>query len=149
MSSSTQPTRRIGRSILAGLAGLLTAVIPTVATDALLHSAGLFSTYSHTNGNPAFLLATVYRTVYGLAGSYVTARLAPYRPMAHALVLGAIGTLVAILGAALTWNKGPEFGPHWYPLALVVLGMPQSWAGARLRELQLHSSTSIEENTHA
>lgn len=145
--TESQPTRRIGRSIFAGLAGIFTAVVPTLATDAVMHAAGLFSAYGHTNGNAAFLLATAYRTIYGLAGSYVTARLAPYRPMAHSLVLGAIGTLVAILGAAATWNKGPDFGPHWYPVALVVLGMPQSWAGARLRELQLRSNTSFEERT--
>lgn len=147
MASNTQHASRIGRSILAGLAGICTAVVPTLATDAILHAAGLFSSYGHTNGNSAFLLATAYRTIYGLAGSYVTARLAPYRPMAHSLVLGAIGTLVAALGAAATWNKGPDFGPHWYPLALVVLGMPQFWAGARLRELQLRSNNSFEERT--
>jgi hypothetical protein len=147
--SNTQPTRRIGRSILAGLAGIFTAVVPTIATDALLHAAGLFSYSGHTKGNAAFLLATTYRTIYGLAGSYVTARVAPYRPMAHALVLGAIGTLINIIAAVVTWNRGPEFGPHWYPLALAVLSMPQSWAGARLLEWQLHSNTSTEDRTQA
>ena len=148
-SRNTQPTRRIGRSILAGLAGIFTAVVPTLATDALLHAAGLFSSSGHTNGNAAFLLATIYRTIYGLAGSYATARVAPYRPMAHALVLGAIGTLVNILAAVATWHKGPEFGPHWYPLALALLSMPQSWAGARLFESQLRSTNSFEERTQA
>src|SRR5262245_64129381 len=38
-----------------------------------------------------FLLATLYRSLYGIAGSYVAARLAPDRPMHHALVVGAIG----------------------------------------------------------
>ena len=35
-----------------------------------------------------FLLATVYRSLYAVAGSYVTARLAPHRPMKHALAGG-------------------------------------------------------------
>jgi hypothetical protein len=39
-------------------------------------------------GDALFLLATAYRIVYGVAGSYVTARLAPDRPMQHALALG-------------------------------------------------------------
>jgi len=64
------------------------------------------------------LLATVYRTVYGVLGSYIIARLAPDRPMQHALVGGFVGLVVSILGAAVTWNKGPAFGPHWYPVAL-------------------------------
>jgi hypothetical protein len=57
--------------------------------------------------------------------------------MAHALVGGLVGLVVSIVGAAVTWNKGPAFGPHWYPLALVVLAIPQAWAGGRLRLMQL------------
>jgi hypothetical protein len=87
----------------------------------------------------ALLLATGYRTVYGVLGSYIIARLAPDRPMEHALVGGVIGLAVSIVGAAVTWNKGPAFGPHWYPLALVVLAMPQAWAGGKLRVMQLRA----------
>jgi hypothetical protein len=83
------------------------------------------------------LVATVYRTVYGVAASYIIARLAPDRPMQHALVGGLLGLVVSIVGAAATWNKGPAFGPHWYPLALIVLAMPQAWAGGKLRLMQL------------
>jgi len=86
----------------------------------------------------ALLLATSYRTVYGVLGSYIMARLAPDRPMQHALVGGFLGLVVSIAGAAATWNKGPAFGPHWYPLALVVLAMPQAWAGGKFRMMQLH-----------
>jgi hypothetical protein len=72
-------------------------------------------------------------------GSYIIARLSPDRPMEHALVGGVIGLAVSIVGAAVTWNKGPAFGPHWYPLALVVLAMPQAWAGGKLRVMQLRA----------
>jgi hypothetical protein len=75
------------------------------------------------------LLATLYRVVYAIFGSYLTARLAPQRPMKHALVGGLIGLVLASVGAAATWNKGPEFGPHWYPLALVVTALPCAWLG--------------------
>jgi len=85
----------------------------------------------------ALLLATVYRTVYGVLSSYITAWLAPSRPMGHALVGGAIGLAVSIVGAAVTWNKGPAFGPHWYPLALVVLALPTAWVGGKVRMRQL------------
>ena len=57
--------------------------------------------------------------------------------MGHALVGGGVGLAVSILGAAATWNKGPALGPHWYPLALVVLAMPQAWAGGKLTVMQL------------
>jgi hypothetical protein len=66
----------------------------------------------------------------------IIARLAPDRPMQHALVGGVAGLAVSILGAAVTWNKGPAFGPHWYPLALVVLALPQAWVGGKHRVIQ-------------
>jgi hypothetical protein len=53
--------------------------------------------------------------------------------MQHALVLGVIGVVLSIIGAVLTIGRGPEFGPMWYPLALVVSAMPCAWVGGRLR----------------
>jgi len=87
--------------------------------------------------NSLLLIATVYRTLYGVLGAYLAACLAPNRPMKHALILGAIGFAVSVLGTVATWNGGPAFGPHWYPIALDVLAMPQSWLGGKLRESQL------------
>ncbi len=76
--------------------------------------------------------------VYGVVGSYVTARLAPDRPMGHALVGGLIGLALSTLGAVVTWNK--DLGPHWYPLALIVTAMPTAWLGGKLRVMQLSSN---------
>jgi hypothetical protein len=83
-----------------------------------------------------FLLAAAYRTVYGVAGAYLTARLAPDRPMRHALILGAVGVVLCLAATLGTWNRGPAFGPHWYPLSLVAVALPCSWAGARLLEMR-------------
>ena len=63
----------------------------------------------------------------------MTARLAPYGPMGHAVVLGAVGMLLSIVGAAATWNRGPEFGPKWYPIALIITALPSAWLGGWLR----------------
>jgi hypothetical protein len=120
------------RSTLAGLAGIATAVVPTLAADAIAYRAGLYPPAGQPIGDLPFVAATAYRVLFGVAGGYVTARLAPNHPMAHSMILGAIGLLVAIVGALATWNRGPEFGPHWYPVALVILSLPQSWAGAKL-----------------
>ena len=134
--SETQRPRRIGRSIGAVLAGLLVGLILTIGTDMVLHAIGVFPPWGQPVGDAPLLLATAYRTVYGVLGSYIAARLAPDRPMQHALVLGVVGLAVSIVGTVVTWNKGPAFGPHWYPLALVALAMPQSWVGGRLRVVQ-------------
>jgi hypothetical protein len=86
-----------------------------------------------------FLLATAYRGLYAVMASYVAARLAPDRSMDHALALGALGVVVNAAGAVATWSRGPEFGPHWYPLALIALAMPCAWAGGRLREIEVRA----------
>ena len=74
------------------------------------------------------LLAFAYRSVYGILGGYLVARLAPYAPMGHALVSGGIGLVVSTIGAVAMWN----FGPNWYPVALAVTALPYAWIGGRL-----------------
>ena len=83
------------------------------------------------------LLATIYRTVYGVLGCYIAARLAPSKPMLHAMVLGFLGFALSIVGVVMTWNRTAEFGPRWYPIALVVLALPTAWLGGKLRERQV------------
>ena len=53
---------------------------------------------------------------------------------APSLALGVVGLVVCTAGAVATWNRGPEFGPHWYPLALVVLSLPCAWVGGKLAQ---------------
>jgi hypothetical protein len=127
--------KRTGRSIWAVVAGFLVVVLLSIGTDAVLHAARIYPILGQRMGDGLFVLATVYRTVYGILGSYVTARLAPNKPMKHALMGAAIGTLIATAGAIATWNK--NFGPHWYPIALILTAFPTAWMGAKLRLAQL------------
>lgn len=124
------------RSVLAILAGLIVGAGLSIGTDVVMHATGVFPPMGQPMSEGLFVLATVYRTIYGVLGSYVAARLAPKRPMAHAMFLGALGFVVSTIGAVVTWNKGPAFGPHWYPIALIVLALPTAWLGGRLRERQ-------------
>jgi hypothetical protein len=125
------------KSIGAVVAGLLTVVVITTAVDALLHVTGVYPPMNLPIDDPLALLATAYRVVISVAGAYLTARLAPDRPMGHALVLGAAGVLLGLVGLVITWNLG--LGPRWYPIALVVLAIPQCWAGGAIRERQLRA----------
>jgi len=127
--SETKPQRNILRSVGAVVAGLLVVIIITTATDALLHATGIFPPWGQPMSDSLFLLAFAYRIVYGIVGGYITARLAPDKPVKHAVVLGAIGFVLSLAGAAATWNRGPEFGPKWYPLALIVIAIPTAWLG--------------------
>ena len=132
----TNSGRRTGRSVAALLAGFVVVLILSLGTDVVLHATGVFPKLGQAMSNPLFFLATAYRTVYAIIGSYITARVAPCKPMQHALVGGLIGLALSIVGALVTWNK-PELGPHWYPLALVVTALPCAWIGGRIRTAQL------------
>lgn len=135
--SGPQPPRQLGRSFLALLAGIFVSILLSLGTDVLLHLIGLWPSLGQPMSSPMLLLATAYRTVYGVVSSYITARLAPHTPMAHALVLGMLGFVVSLIGAVTTWNKVPPLGPHWYPVALTLLAIPTAWLGGKLRERQL------------
>lgn len=135
--TSTPPSRRIGRSIGALFAGFLVVVVLSLGTDLALHATGVFPAWGEPMSDALFGLATGYRLAYGVLGGYVTARLAPYRPMKHALIGGLVGLVLSTVGAVATWNAGPEFGPHWYPLALVATALPCAWLGGQLRVRQL------------
>ncbi len=131
--SETSRSRRTLRSAGAVLAGFLAIVVITTATDMAMHATGVFPPLGEPMGDALFLLATVYRIVYGVAGCDIAARLAPDRPMRHALALGVVGVVVSAVGAVVTWNRGPAFGPHWYPLALIATSMPCAWLGGKLQ----------------
>jgi hypothetical protein len=120
------------RSIWAVFAGLLFIFIVTTIVDVVLHATGVFPPWGKAMSDGLFGVATAYRIVISIAGCYIAARLAPDRPMAHALWLGVVGVVISAIGAAVTWNKGAAFGPHWYPLLLVVVAMPCAWVGGKL-----------------
>ena len=146
-TSSDEVTKRSYKmqSIGAVLAGILAGVIPSLATDMAMSAIGVLPHLGQPAGDAPLLLATAYRTVYGVAGSYITARLAPNLPMGHALVLGILGFLVSIAGAVATWNRQPSFGPHWYPVALVLLAIPTAFVGGKLRVMQMRSSQAAHQ----
>lgn len=132
--NETHPPRRILRSIGAVLAGFFACFILSIGTDFVLHAARVFPPWGQPMSNALFVLATVYRAIFTVAAGYITARLAPNHPMGHAWTLGLIGLFAAIAGMVATWDKGPEFGPKWYPLALVVLAIPSVWLGGKLAQ---------------
>jgi hypothetical protein len=131
----TEGPRKILQSVGALFAGFVVNVAMSLGTDVVLHAVGITPPLGQPQNDSQLLLATAYRTLYGVVSSYVVARLAPNRPMGHALLGGAIGAVLATAGAAATWNKG--LGPHWYPLALIVMALPSAWVGGKLRVMQM------------
>ena len=128
--------RRTGRSILAVVAGILVGALLSLGTDEILHMTRVYPPWGERMSDPLFGLATAYRVVFSILGSWVIARLAPRRPMLHAMIAGAIGLVVSVAGAAATWNR--DLGPHWYNVAVAAMALPCAWIGAKIRDLQEH-----------
>lgn len=138
-SVSSTGKSTIGRSVLCLFVGFVVVVVTTLITDVILHWIHFYPPLGEYTPGSLLIWATIYRTIYGVFGSYVTAALAPNRPMMHALIGGAIGTLLATAGAIATWNHVPPLGPHWYPVSLIIGALPTAWLGAQIRIMQTSS----------
>jgi hypothetical protein len=124
--------KRTLRSAGAVLAGLVGTFAVTTAVDVVLHATGVFPPMNERMADALFVLALAYRIPLNTAGSYATARLAPANPLRHALALGAVGVVLATLGAVAMW----KFGPAWYSIANIAVALPCAWVGGTIRERQ-------------
>lgn len=118
------------KSIGAIVAGFVTVVLLSTGMDWLMETVGIFPPPSEAGLYVTWMLALalIYRTIFTVAGGYVTARLAPVNPMRHIIVLGVLGTIGGIVGVVVGW----DLSSHWYPIALAVLAFPSVWVGGRL-----------------
>jgi hypothetical protein len=127
--ATTPVTRhRTLRSVGAVLGGLVSTFIVTTAVDIALHALGIFPPMNERMADSLFVLALGYRIPFNVGGSYVAARLAPSRPLRHALALGITGTVIATLGAIALGSLGPA----WYSIANIVVALPCAWVGGKL-----------------
>ena len=122
----------MAKTILSIFTGFVAIVVLSVVTDKILESAGIFPPSSEPLAyTPSMLaIALVYRSIFTVAGGYITARLAPNRPMRHATILGCIGIVGGAIGVVYAWDYSPE---HWYPIALVITALPCTLLGGKLR----------------
>ena len=131
LALNTKSPRRLGRGVVAVLAGFATVVVLSIATDAVLHALKVYPPPEQGLHDPLLnLLALAYRGVFTLLGGWVTARLAPRAPLHHAFVLGVLGLIAGTAGVIASWDL--NLGPHWYPIALAASGLPLCWLGGVL-----------------
>jgi hypothetical protein len=123
----------IKRSILSIVAGAVFIFVVTTLVDIVLYVNGIYPHTDQPLSAALVVLATSYRIIIGIMGAWLTAKLAPHKPMKHALILGCIGMALGVIGIAVSWGK--EIGPTWYPIAVALLAIPQSWIGGRLFEI--------------
>jgi hypothetical protein len=124
---------RIGRSIGAVFAGLVAIFVLSLGIDQVLHVLKVYPPWGEPMNDPGLnALALSYRIVIDIFGCWLAARLAPRRPMKHALILGGIGLVLSILGVVGAMSA--NLGPLWYPIALVVSCLPCAWIGGKLAQ---------------
>ncbi len=119
------------KSIGAVFAGIIAIVLLSTGTDFALENWGVFPPIEGGQMMRWMLaLAFFYRTIYGVAGGYITAALAPSLPMPSRHHSGNHRNCwPASSGAIVGWN----LSEHWYPIALVVTALPTTWLGAKLK----------------
>lgn len=130
-SPTSSAPRRLSRSITALAVGFFSVAILSLGTDEVLHLLNVYPPWKVPMWSPWLnALALSYRIVFTVFGGYLTARLAPYAPMRHVLIVGIVGTILSIGGviAALSMT----LGPIWYPVALAVTSFPSLWVGGML-----------------
>jgi hypothetical protein len=132
--------------VLAGLRGAAAIIVGIAvnislafATDELVYLMGLAPPVGQLMSSPMLAVAATYRTIYSVISSYIIAALAPRRPMLHAMIAGTLGFVLSIVGVVMTWSETAKFGPHWYPISLVVTALPSAWLGAKIWEIRARS----------
>ena len=121
----------MGRSVLAVLAGFVVVVVLSLGIDEILHLLRVYPPWGEAMWDPALnALALSYRIVVTVLSGYVTARLAPRKPMTHVLVGGLIGVVLGIAGVLAAMQI--PMGPLWYPIAIALTGFPSVWLGGML-----------------
>jgi hypothetical protein len=130
-NTSGRPAGNRLRSALAVFSGFIAVVALSLGTDQIMHMIGVFPPWDQPmNDVGDNLLALGYRCIYGVVGSYITARLAPHSPMLHVWVGGLIGFALSTAGIVAAINM--PLGPLWYPIALTLTTLPCAWLGGIL-----------------
>lgn len=134
MTSATSPGARKSttwKSIWSILAAFILVFVLSLGTDEILHILNVYPPWKEPMYDPKLnALALSYRLLFDTFGSYVTARLAPYAPMRHAMIGAAIGFVLSLAGVIVS-VKG-NMGPVWYPVALALSTPLTAWLGASL-----------------
>lgn len=120
---------KILKSIGAVLAGFVTVAALSIGADMALGALGIFPPVTRPELYDSWMLlvALAYTAAFSFLGGYVTARLAPSRPLRHVLLLASLGLVGGIAGAYSSW----QIMPHWYCVASIMAAPLAAWLGGQ------------------
>ena len=123
----------VGGFLLIGALAFGTGKVVQAAWPAQHDAAGTPTT------TPMMILQLLYVGVYATLGCWLAARLAPSRPMLHALALGVLGLALNIPSAIVLRDSAPA----WYLAAGILTTMLWAWIGGRIAESQRDATSPV------
>ena len=125
---------KVLRSVLAVVAGFLVIGALAFGTGKLLQSSSpaQFDAAGAPTTVAMMLVQLLYVGVYATFGCWLAGRLAPGRPMLHALAVGVLGLALNVPSALMLRDTHPT----WYLAAGVLTTMLWAWLGGRIAERQ-------------
>jgi len=80
------------------LAAFVAVFVLSLGTDQILHVLNVYPPWGQPMWDSGLnALALSYRLVFGVAGGWIAARLAPQNPVKHAIIVGSTGTVLSAL----------------------------------------------------
>jgi hypothetical protein len=130
----------VGQSVGAIGAGFVITAALSLGADRMVHRLwpGIYDAAGRTDSIGLLTFTLGYVALFAVLGCYVAARLAPNRPMRHAMLLGAVAFVFSVVGTIATWASAPP----WYHVLALTLVLPYAWLGGHLRTLQLAAPDS-------
>ena len=127
----------MARSILAVVTGFVLTGLLIGATTFFVVSSnpGAFDARNAPTTLGMLLVMHAYVAVYATLGCWVAARMAPSRPMRHAMIVGVLGVIVNAANPSI-WSTYPLWSN------VVSIGSPLllAWLAGTIRERQLASA---------
>lgn len=117
------------KSIGAIVAGFALGAILSIGMDFLFDKLGIMSMENFKQTSSSIICTVItYRFAFNVVGCYLAAKLAPYKPMKHVIIIGISGTVLSLLGAFTMWDKAIPF----YNIAIILIALPSAWIGGKL-----------------
>ena len=123
--------KNIFKSIGVIIVGFMVSALLSIVTDFLLESIGVLPDPSKGLFDTGMIILVLfYRGIYNIVSGFLVAKLAPGKPMLHAMILGAIGTILTVL--ATFAPSFAEKAPLWFGYTLAAITIPTLWSGVRI-----------------
>ncbi|MEO6869357.1 MAG: hypothetical protein ABI168_06920 [Ginsengibacter sp.] len=125
--------KKIFKSIGVILLAFIISGLLSVITDFLLEKIGVLPDPQQGLFEPWLIVVVlIYRGFYTILAGYIVAKLAPGKPMMHALILGIIGTVITIIGTNSA--SFSDKSPLWFGYTLALLTIPCLLLGVKIQE---------------